>query len=248
MRRVLSFCVLLAAKAFSHTFYRRERRWVGEVPPHPWDGIRLIALLNHTSLFEWLFVSCAPLRLLWQIAGYGVLPTADVTTGRALVGRFFKALTPHVVSISREPDHTWDAVLEKLGPQSMVIILPEGRMMRANGLDKHGKPMTVRGGIADLLRLIPQGRMLVAYSGGLHHVQVPGQRFPRLFKTIRLNIEIVDIAEYRAELTQQGDEEDFRRRVKRDLAERRDRHCPVRQGTAGAAALPGPSSSPSPRE
>lgn len=235
MRRFLSFAVLLAAKAFSHTFYRRERRWVGEVPPHPWDGIRLLVLLNHTSLFEWLFVSCAPLRLLWQIASYGVIPAADVTTDRLLVGRFFKALTPHVVSISREPDHTWDAVLEKFGPQSLLVILPEGRMMRADGLDKRGKPMTVRGGIADLLTLVPHGRMLIAYSGGLHHVQVPGQRFPKLFKTIRMNLEVLDIADYRAGLMAHGDADELRRRVKRDLEERRDRHCPVRPGTAGGA-------------
>ncbi len=80
----------------------------------------------------------------------------------------------------------------------MVMILPEGRMMRRNGLDSNGQPMTVRGGIADILDAIPDGRMLLAYSGGLHHVQAPGDGLPRLFRSIRLNLEAVDIADYRA--------------------------------------------------
>ena len=46
-------------------------------------------------------------------------------------------------------------------------------MKRANGMDLEGMPMTIRGGVADLLMAIPGGRMLIAYSGGLHHVQVP---------------------------------------------------------------------------
>ena len=65
----------------------------------------------------------------------------------------------------------------------MVIILPEGRMKRENGLDLHGNPMNVRGGIADILLAMKQGRMLIAYSGGLHHVQFPGG-VPRIFKTV----------------------------------------------------------------
>jgi len=248
MRRLLSFCVLLTAKAFARLFYRREHAWVGDVPPNPWEGIRLIALLNHTSLFEWLFVTMAPNRFLWKIASHGIIPAADVTTSRPLVGKFFKALTPHVVSITREPDHTWDAVLEKVGPRSIVIILPEGRMMRANGLDKYGRPMTVRGGIADILRVIPNGRFLIAYSGGLHHVQIPGQRWPRLFKTIRMNMEVLEISEYRRQLLSDGDEDEFRRRVKKDLESRRDRYCPVRPGTAGVASNRARSSPRSPTE
>lgn len=238
MRRLFSFLVLMTAKAFARTFYRREHHWVGQVPARPWEGIRLIAFLNHTSLFEWLFVTMAPNRFLWKIASHGVIPAADVTTSRLFVGKFFKALTPHVVSITREPDHTWDAVLEKVGPHSIVVILPEGRMMRANGLDKYGRPMTVRGGIADILRVIPSGRLLIAYSGGLHHVQIPGQRWPRLFKTLRMNMEILEISDYRRQLMNAGDEDEFRHRVKRDLEDRRDRYCPVRPGTAGVASSP----------
>jgi hypothetical protein len=47
----------------------------------------------------------------------------------------------------------------------------------------------VRGGIADILEAIPSGRMLLAYSGGLHHVQAPGEHVPRPFRTLYLNLE-----------------------------------------------------------
>lgn len=238
MRTLLSFTILLAANVFSRLCYRHELGWVGAVPDRPWRGIRIVCFLNHTSLFEWLFAGIVPTSFLWRIARHGVIPAADVTTSRPVVGWFFKALTPHVVSITREPDHTWERVLYKVDRDSMVVILPEGRMMRATGLDKEGKPMTVRGGIADLLRVIPEGRMLIAYSGGLHHVQVPGQRLPRLFRTLRLNVEVTEIEEYRRQVASRGDAEEFRRLVKRDLESRRDRHCPVRPGTAGPAGDP----------
>ena len=110
---------------------------------------------------------------------------------------------------------------------AMVALLPEGRMKRANGLDSEGRPMTVRGGIADILETIGEGRLLLAYSGGLHHVQVPGQRFPRLWKTIRMNLELVDIGTYRRELMAQAGEAGFKRAVTADLDRRRDRNCPL---------------------
>ena len=56
-------------------------------------------------------------------------------------------------------------------------------MKRRNGLDSQGQPMTVRGGIADILEAIPSGPMLIAYSGGLHHVQAPGETLPAVFRT-----------------------------------------------------------------
>ena len=111
----------------------------------------------------------------------------------------------------------------------MVMILPEGRMKRANGLDSEGKPMTVRGGIADILETIGEGRMLLAYSGGLHHVQIPGDRFPRLFKTIRINLEVVDIGAYRdARMAEAGNPRGFKRAVVDDLERRRDPSAPRR--------------------
>jgi hypothetical protein len=82
----------------------------------------------------------------------------------------------------------------------------------------------VRGGIADLLRAIPTGGMLLAYSGGLHHVQHPGELLPRPFKTVRLRLELLDIAHYRDALIEEHGRHGFKLAVIRDLEARRDLH------------------------
>jgi FPC/CPF motif-containing protein YcgG len=68
--------------------------------------------------------------------------------------------------------------------------------------------------------------MLIAYSGGLHHVQAPGQHLPRIFKTLRMRLQEIDIAAYKTELGAAGDAQEFKHNVKRDLEARRDRYCP----------------------
>jgi hypothetical protein len=225
LRSLMVFSMLLTLKYVSKLFYRHDYGWVGDVPPRPWDNIRLVAFLNHTSLFEPVFLGGVPNSFVWRLAAHGVVPAADKTTGRPLVGMIFKFVAHHVVAITRERDHTWFQLLNKIDPHSMVIILPEGRMKRANGLDLHGNPMSVRGGIADILLAMKQGRMLIAYSGGLHHVQFPG-RVPRIFKTVRLRLEIVDIAAYVDEMMRNGGADQFKKNVMRDLDRRRDFYCP----------------------
>jgi hypothetical protein len=64
--------------------------------------------------------------------------------------------------------------------------------------------------------------MLIKYSGGLHHIHAPGQRFPRLFKRIQVRMEVVEIQEYKAALDQ-AEHEGFKTEVIRDLTHRRDR-------------------------
>jgi len=219
------FSMLTTLKFVSKIFYRYDVAWVGDVPAHPWRHIRLVAFLNHTSLFEPVFLGAVPTHFVWRLAAHGVVPAADKTTGRPLVGMIFKFVAHHVVAITRERDHTWFELLNKIDPHSMVIILPEGRMKRANGLDLHGNPMSVRGGIADILLAMKQGRMLIAYSGGLHHVQFPGG-LPRVFKTVRLRLEIVDIAAYIEEMMRNGGADQFKKNVMRDLERRRDFYCP----------------------
>ena len=167
-----------------------------------------------------------PLSFLWRIARHGVLPIARKTAVRPLVGQFYNLIAAHVISISRERDESWDEVLSHVDPDAMVALLPEGRMKRATGLDSTGQPMTVRGGIADLIESLDAGRMLLAYSGGLHHVQAPGERFPRLWKAIRMRLELVDIASYRAALLAQAGAAGFKRAVIADLERRRDLCCP----------------------
>src|SRR6266576_2642585 len=219
------FSMLLTLKYVSRIFYRYDVAWVGDVLANPWRHIRLVAFLNHTSLFEPVFLGGVPNHFVWRLAAHGVVPAADKTTGRPLVGMIFKFVAHHVIAITRERDHTWFQLLNKIDPRSMVVIAPEGRMKRENGLDLHGNPMSVRGGIADILLAIREGRMLLAYSGGLHHVQIPG-KVPRIFKTVRMRIENLDIADYIDALMGKGGQEQFKRNVMRDLDRRRDEHAP----------------------
>ena len=224
------FAILIAIKAFAKTFYRLDARDIdgGPVPGHPWTGVRLVCLLNHTSLYEPLLAAGVPNRFLWEIANRALVPIAEVTLDRPILGRFLRLLIARPVSITREPDHTWDMVLTSIDQQSMVIILPEGRMRRADGLDRRGRRMTSRGGVGTILQTIPSGQLLMAYSGGLHHVQIPGQWVPRLFKTIRLRFELLDIATYRAEMEAQAAARgSYKNAVKLDLDRRRDLYSPM---------------------
>ncbi|HET7712732.1 MAG TPA: 1-acyl-sn-glycerol-3-phosphate acyltransferase [Thermoanaerobaculia bacterium] len=228
IRSAAVFSLLFLLKYLSRVFYKHDVAWVGDVPARPWRGIRLVAFLNHTSLFEPVFLGAVPNHFVWRIAAHGVVPAADKTTGRPVVGLLFRFVAHHVVSITRERDDTWFEVLSRIDPKSMVIIAPEGRMKRETGLDAHGNPMTVRGGIADILHAVREGRMLIAYSGGLHHVQVPGQKRVSVFETVQLRLENLDIAEYIAAQMRDG-ESQFKRNVREDLERRRDLYCTVAQ-------------------
>ncbi len=225
LRSLLPFTVLLFANLFSRVFYRHHLRWIGPTPPDPWADLRLVVILNHTSLFEWLFAGSVPIRFLWRIASHAVIPVADKTLNRPFVGPFFRLLGRSVVSITRKPDETWKQLLESIDADGMVLILPEGRMKRASGLDAQGQPLTVRGGVADILEATPRGRMLIAYSGGLHHIQVPGQRLPKLFKDIHLSIENLDLAEYRAGLGAATRSRPLKQRMKDDLERRKAKYA-----------------------
>lgn len=225
MRSYVVFLLLLAVKLASRALFRVRLEWIEE-ELDPWSDLRILAMLNHTSLFEPVFAALAPNRLLWQIAAHGVVPIADKTAARPVVGRFFRLVAAHVVPVTRERDRTWTEFLQRIeDPEALVVILPEGRMMRRSGLDAHGNPMTIRGGIADILLAVPDGRLFLAYSQGLHHVHAPGDRWPRLFRRVRLRAEVVDIEAYRSALLERHGPEGFKTAVIADLANRRDAHC-----------------------
>ncbi len=86
--------------------------------------------------------------------------------------------------------------------------------------------MTVRGGIADILLALKEGRMLLAYAGGLHHVQTPGQWRFKIFKTVKIAFEVIDIQDYVKNLGTFPDRRHFIQAVVQDLEARRDRNCP----------------------
>lgn len=227
VRATLAFLLLLVLKGVCRVFFRFDTRFVGEVPEDPWADVRLVALLNHTSLYEPVFAGFVPLRFLWRIARHAVIPVATKTTDRPVVGQFFKLLSSNVVPITRQRDNTWRQVLSTIDdPQAMVVLAPEGRMKRRNGLDSEGRPLTVRAGIADLILSIPEGRFLVAHSGGLHHIQAPGEWFPRPFKTVGMRIENLDLRPYRERLLAEAGELGFKKAVIDDLTHRRDLYCP----------------------
>lgn len=225
LRSAIVFTLLYSVKVLSRIFYRHDWSFVGDVPPNPWKDPRLVVFLNHTSLMEPLFIGVPPASFIWRLAAHGVVPAASKTTDRPLVGMIFKFIAHEVIPITRQRDDTWTQVLSTIEENSMVAIAPEGRMKRETGLDLHGNPMTVRGGVADILLALKSGRMILAYSGGLHHVQIPGH-VPRVFKTVRLRVEVLEIADYIAARMKEGGPEQFKRNVIRDLEARRDHYCP----------------------
>lgn len=230
MRSLLVYWLLVALKLATKPFYRQDWRWVGKVPAKRWGDYRLVAILNHTSLYEPLLAGGVPNKFLRRMSEHGVIPVADITTSRPIIGKFFKMLARNVVPISRERDRTWSEVLGTIDPDSMVVILPEGRMKRADGLDKHGRPLTLRGGIVELMDAIGDGKLLLAYSHGLHHIQVPGQPLPKIWKTIHLRLEEIDIASYRQEILERIGQEvrgkgTYRKAMLADLTARRDHYC-----------------------
>jgi len=190
------------------------------------DNTRVVSILNHTSLYEPLIAGYASTKLLWRFARHGVLPVAEKTMKRP-IGMFFRFLVRHTVTVTRQRDSTWENVLNRIDDRALVIILPEGRMKRRTGLDSKGRKMTVRSGIADILEALPDGRILTVYSGGLHHIQAPGELLPRPFKPILCRFEMIDIAPYKLEVIARYPELSFHAAVIRDLTERRDAYCPT---------------------
>lgn len=221
----LRYFLFSTIKAISGLFYRSDVSWVESEESSNWDDVRLIVFLNHTSLFEFLFLTAIPWQPLKRMAAKITLPFADNTADRPITGRFFKILVPKLISITRKRDESWDHFMNQIDAEDIVLIFAEGRMMRKGGLDKHGNPMSTRGGVADLMKMLGGGKMVVAYSGGLHHVQAPGDRVPKLFKKIAIRFEKLDLANYMQELP--VDENlPFKEAVKQDLDRRLVWHKP----------------------
>lgn len=183
-----------------------------------------MVFLNHTSLYEPLFTTALPFSFLWRMAASMNIPGANITLDRPLVGRFWKLMVPNITSITRKRDESWDNFLVQILPTDIVMIAPEGRMKRPNGLDKDGKPMTIRGGIVDILEKMDEGDMLLCLSGGLHHVQAPGEHYPTPFKKISMNFSLLNIAEYKKQFS--DDPKQRRIEIVKDLQSRLERDCP----------------------
>lgn len=218
---------LLAVRWLCRRCYDYDFGWLEEPEGDPWLDAGIVIILNHTSLFEPLFLGGVPRRFVRRIATAGLVPIATKTMDRPVVGRIFRLLVPEIVPVTRERDETWEAYLDRSeDPATLVFLLPEGRMKRRTGLDARGGPMTVLGGVADVLeRARSDERMLLAYSGGLHHVHAPGDRFFRLFEELTMSLEAVDLRPYRETLRSTAGAVGFKEATVADLTRRRDDHC-----------------------
>jgi hypothetical protein len=225
LRRLIAFLILSSVKTLSHIFYRFKFYWNVDRKSIDLKEIRIFALLHHTSLYEFLFIAGLPYSYLWYLTEHISVPGADITVNRPFVGRFWRLMIPNLVPITRKRDESWHYYLNSIKKDDVIMIAPEGRMMRPNGLDKDGKKMTVRGGIAEILEKIDEGKMLICISGGLHHVQAPGELIPRIFKTIKMNCELVDIREYKSKFSK--DPKQRKLEIVQDLQYRMENHRPT---------------------
>jgi len=138
MKSLLAFLVLALVKIASQLFFRFRGERLDSLKQPGWSDLRLLVFLNHTSLYEPLVAAFAPFPLLWRFAFHGVLPVAEKTIRRR-IGLFFQFLARHVVVVTRQRDQTWDEVLNRVDRKAVVMILPEGRMMRRSIRD-HSAP------------------------------------------------------------------------------------------------------------
>lgn len=212
-------------KCICRIFFWYEVTWVNDKKLTSWGQVRIYCFLNHTSLWEALYISAMPFHFIWRGSEQVILPIADKTMNRPLVGFLVSLMAPKTISISRKNDETWKNFKDTLSNESIVCIAPEGRMLRKNGLDSKGEPMTIRGGIADILNIMDGGKMIIAYAGGLHHVQTPGEKMFRLFQKLKICYEVVDINSYKEQLGSH-DSKAFKLAVINDLQERKEKYLP----------------------
>lgn len=227
MKHFISAMMIFAIKIVANLFFKIETKWLLPRPVDPWKNlkdVKLVVILNHTSLYEPIFIGAFPFAFLWSFTKKVVFPIASKTLERPIVGLFWKLLAPKKASLTRQKDDSWTQFLDMIDDDTHIAITPEGRMKRPNGLDLHGNKMTVRGGISDILERMNSGKMLIMYSGGLHHIQAPGQTLPKFFKKIKLNLQIFDIKQYKAMIESKGGT--FKTEVVRDLQHRLENNCP----------------------
>lgn len=225
MKSLISYCFLLLIKYLSRIFYRFEIGWPEK--RIRWKDIRLIIFLNHTSLFEFLYMGFIPNHFLRKLSKRMVAPAADKTLNRPVVGTFFKLFSPGMISITRKRDNSWENFLDSIYEDSIILIAPEGRMKRKNGLDLEGKKMSVKPGVVDILSGLHQGQMVIAYSGGLHHVQIPDEGLPKLFKTLKMDLETFNINDYKRMFGGEMGSMDWKKAVLEDLQWRLENKVPA---------------------
>ena len=215
----------MLCKVFGKVFFKFDRTWSSPKSEADFNNISTIIILNHTSLFEPVFLANLPTNFLRKLSSNLLLPAAQETLQRPIVGRVIKGIVPKCIPISRKYDDSWVNFLNLIDDSCITAIMPEGRMKRRNGLDKHGNAMDIKAGVFDIIEKTNSGNILFVYSGGLHHVQAPGDKFPKLFKTIKVGFEFIDVKTYKASHHSQC-EKTFKKNVLDDLQHRLNTKIP----------------------
>jgi len=226
MKSLISFFTLLTLKVLSRIFYRFEIGWPKD-KEIIWNDVRMIVFLNHTSLMEVLYIGFLPVSFLGMLSKRMVLPVATKTLDRPLLGFLFKIFNPGMTPITRKRDASCQQLLESIHDKSIVMIAAEGRMKRKTGLDMYGKKMNVKPGVVDILATLKKGQMIFAYSGGLHHVQVPGEGMAKVFKTLKMNLEVFDIPVYKNSFAEPPGSQTWKVQVLNDMQHRLETKPPV---------------------
>jgi hypothetical protein len=212
------FSFLACIKLFGYVAYPSKLHWISK-KPQDWNDVSLILILNHTSLFEFVYGVALPFSFLRQISKRLIIPVAGKSL-KSPIGRFvFNSIAAKVVPLTRKRDQSWQTFLNHVDPKDICIFMPEGRMKRPNGLDANNQPMTVRTGVFDLLQRYRGQKMVIVYSYGLHHIFPPGAKFPRIFKKVEAKLECMDVDGY---LKQFESHPSQVLAVKADLEKRRD--------------------------
>lgn len=220
LKNHIRFNLLASLKLAGYLIYPSRLEWISKEPKE-WQEVSLILILNHTSLFEFVYGVSLPFSFLRELSKRLIIPVAASTMKNPFGNFVFSNLAPKTVQLTRRRDQSWQGFLDSIDSKDICIFMPEGRMKRLNGLDKSGKPMTVKTGVVDLLQKFSGKKMVIVYSSGLHHVLAPGQRLPRIFKKIFAKAELISVDSY----LEQFSETNLYESIPKDLEKRRDHHC-----------------------
>ena len=220
LKNQVRYSFLAGLKVAGYVMYPSRLDWISQ-EPKSWDDVSLILILNHTSLFEFVYGVSLPFSFLKELSKRLIIPVA-ASTMKNPVGNFvFANLAPKTIKLSRKRDQSWLHFLDSIDKNDICIFMPEGRMKRLDGLDKSGKPMTVKSGVVDLLEKYRGKKMVIVYSSGLHHVLAPGQHVPKVFKPILAKTELLNVDDYLGAFAGKN----LHEAIPRDLENRRDQHC-----------------------
>ena len=173
-------------------------------------------------MFEFVYGVTLPFEFLNSLSKRLVIPVANKTLKKPISGFILKNIAPYTIGLSRKRDESWELFLSQIKDDNICIFMPEGQMKRKNGLDKNGQKMKVKTGVYDLIQKYKGKNMAIVYSHGLHHVLAPGDKIPKIFKSIEADIEVVNINEYLKSLNL---DKSPAKVVAEDLQSRRDKYC-----------------------